>query len=90
MNYILHERVNIKSIFVEVYQCSDLLKLETCIRRIYYTVMEDLREIRLLRSMDHENVIDMMDVFAADSDASTLSDVFVHLILIFFSSSSNE
>lgn len=35
------------------------------------------RELKLLRSMNHENIIDMLDVFTPDINASSLQDVFV-------------
>lgn len=34
------------------------------------------RELKLLRSMNHENVIDMLDVFTPDADAASLQDVY--------------
>ncbi|MFH4979896.1 hypothetical protein AB6A40_006605 [Gnathostoma spinigerum] len=34
------------------------------------------REIKLLRSMNHENVIDMLDVFTPDKDAASMQDVY--------------
>ncbi len=33
------------------------------------------RELKLLASMDHENVIDMLDVFTPDESPDTLNDV---------------
>ncbi len=33
------------------------------------------RELKLLRHMDHENVIDLMDVFTPDDTSDTLNDV---------------
>lgn len=33
------------------------------------------RELRLLRLMSHENVIDLYDVFTPDKDGSTINDV---------------
>jgi p38 MAP kinase len=33
------------------------------------------RELRLLRLMNHENVIDLYDVFSPDPDAGSLGDV---------------
>ncbi|GMT26003.1 hypothetical protein PFISCL1PPCAC_17300, partial [Pristionchus fissidentatus] len=40
------------------------------------------RELKLLRNMDHENVIDMIDCFTPDVSASTLNDVyFVSLLM---------
>lgn len=35
------------------------------------------RELRLLRCMEHENVIDLIDVFTPDTSSDTLADVFV-------------
>uniref|UniRef100_A0A0N5AQZ7 mitogen-activated protein kinase n=1 Tax=Syphacia muris TaxID=451379 RepID=A0A0N5AQZ7_9BILA len=34
------------------------------------------RELRLLRSMNHENIIDIMDIFTPDMDAKSLQDVY--------------
>ncbi|VDM43373.1 unnamed protein product [Toxocara canis] len=34
------------------------------------------RELKLLRAMNHENVIDMLDVFTPDKDAASLQDVY--------------
>lgn len=52
------------------------------------------RELRLLRSMNHDNIIDIMDIFTPDLDAQSLQDVlvfrsycmgqFLNAFLIFF------
>ncbi|VDD96803.1 unnamed protein product [Enterobius vermicularis] len=34
------------------------------------------RELRLLRSMNHDNIIDIMDIFTPDLDAQSLQDVY--------------
>lgn len=40
-----------------------------------------LRELKLLRHMEHENVIDMLDVFTPDQSAEAMNDL---LVVLFF------
>lgn len=41
------------------------------------------RELKLLRSMNHENIIDMLDVFTPDINAASLQDVLVFFFFLF-------
>lgn len=53
----------------------DQLKHNTTVERFHKSMLKICRELKLLRNMEHENVIDMIDCFTPNISAATLDDV---------------